>query len=129
MPRERKTPRSRAAVGRRNRRRGADLENEIARILTDFLGVTIKRKLGQARDSGNDITAGPLVIEAKRRQSLGPMQQWLAQAERATTRSEGEYPVVIAKGDRQQAPVVIMALPDFLGLVLDTITGGAAVWE
>jgi hypothetical protein len=124
MPREARTPQAR---GRRNRQRGAELEREVASILSDFLGVVVKRRIDQSREGGHDLTAGPLVVECKRRQTLGPMRDWLAQAERATTRSDGEYPVVVARGDRE-VPVLIVALPDFLAIIKDTIINGGEVW-
>ena len=42
-------------MGRLQRNRGATTEREIANYLTEQLGTVVKRKLGQARDSGEDI--------------------------------------------------------------------------
>jgi hypothetical protein len=55
-------------MGRAERAKGARGENEYASLLAEALGQPIRRKLGQARDGGDDIEVGPFRIEVKRKQ-------------------------------------------------------------
>ena len=48
------------------RRKGARAEVELANLLTERLGVVVKRRLGQERDGGADIHVGEARIQAKR---------------------------------------------------------------
>lgn len=105
------------------RERGRLFEIEIGKILSQHSGQEIKRKLGQARDSGNDIDYGPFVVECKRTRALGYVSKWYQQAVDAVTLRKGEpglIPVVIAREDLGQ-PVVILGMDDFLRLA-DTYT-------
>jgi hypothetical protein len=95
-------------MGRRERERGAAFEREIAKALG------CKRKLGQARDSGNDIDFPPFVIECKRRRSLA-VYQWLDQVDASLPLIEPGVPVVIARGDNRPA-VAVMYFDDFVRL-------------
>lgn len=70
--------------GRGKRRKGANGENELAAILSDELGMVVKRKLGQARDAGADIEIGRFVIEVKRQERLA-IEAWCKQVEAACT--------------------------------------------
>lgn len=70
--------------GRGKRRKGANGENELAAILSDELGVVVKRKLGQARDGGHDIEIGRFLIEVKRQERLA-IEAWCKQVEAACT--------------------------------------------
>ena len=67
-------------TGRMARNKGARGENELAGILTDELGFEVKRKLGQARDGGDDIQIGKYRIEVKRREALR-LDDWCQQIE------------------------------------------------
>ena len=100
------------------RERGRLFEIEIGKILSQHSGREIKRKLGQARDSGNDIDFGPYVIECKRTRALGYVSKWLKQAVDAVALRPGEHtliPVVVAREDLGQ-PIAILSLQDFLWL-------------
>jgi Holliday junction resolvase len=68
-------------TGRMARNKGARGENELAGILTDELGFEVKRKLGQARDGGDDIQIGKYRIEVKRREALR-LDDWCQQIEK-----------------------------------------------
>lgn len=74
-------------------------------------GFEVKRNIGQARDGGCDINVGPLVVECKRRKTLGTVYGWLQQAINAG----GGVPVVVARED-QGEPIVILRLSDFFVL-------------
>jgi hypothetical protein len=67
-------------TGRMARNKGARGENELSKILTDELGFEVKRKLGQARDGGDDIQIGKYRIEVKRREALR-LDDWCQQIE------------------------------------------------
>jgi hypothetical protein len=69
-----------AKTGRSARNKGAAAERELAGMLSDQLGVVVKRKLGQARDGGDDIQIGKFRIEVKRREKLA-IEQWCKQVE------------------------------------------------
>jgi hypothetical protein len=107
-------------MGKSQRTKGATFEREIAKQIGAALGLTAERNLGQARDGGNDITIGQLVIECKRRKSLKTLMGWLAQADAAAVETSGtteqyekKLPFVVARQDNDEA-VVILSLADFL---------------
>lgn len=118
-------------MGRMQRDKGAVFERAISDYLRAWIAVLVgrvdpadaKRKLGQARDAGNDIDLGPeghplLVIECKRRKTLGTVYSWLKQA-RVAVEARGPavpIPVVVAREDRGDS-IVILSLDDFLGLI------------
>jgi len=52
-------------MGKMQRDKGARAENQLAAMLSDDLGLCIKRTLGQARDGGADIMLGPFAIQVK----------------------------------------------------------------
>ena len=56
--------------GRMSRNKGAAAERELAALLTNELGFVVKRKLGQARDSGDDVQVGRFRIESKRTETV-----------------------------------------------------------
>lgn len=91
-------------MGSRERRRGAQAERELAAILADSLGVTVKRKLGQARDSGDDIQIGRLRIEVKRCERLA-IPAWTRQVEAAA--GAGDVPIVAYRQDGEPWRVVL----------------------
>lgn len=107
-------------MGASQRRKGATAERELAALLTDALGIAVKRNLGQARDSGDDITVGRYRIEAKNHARLS-VPEWLRQAEASCTRA-GDVPIVAFRqpGGRWY---VVTAIEDWVPLVRDDITG------
>jgi Holliday junction resolvase len=70
--------------GRASRDKGARGEREFAELLSNELGQVVKRKLGQARDGGDDIQVGRYRIEVKRREKLA-IEVWCKQVEAACT--------------------------------------------
>lgn len=101
------------------RDRGAAYEREVCKDLERYLGGIFNRKLGQARDSGNDIDIkrenGTVVrLEAKRRRSIGNLYEWMEQATNSC--SVGDTPVVVCRGDNKRS-LVVMDLADFLMMV------------
>lgn len=99
--------------GRMSRNKGAAAEREFTGILSDHLGTVVKRKLGQARDSGDDVQVGKFRIEVKRRETLAIMQ-WCRQVEACS--AEHEVPVVAFRQNGQDWRIV-MKLKDFLPLM------------
>ncbi len=90
--------------GRMARNKGARGENELAAILTDELGVEVKRKLGQARDGGDDIQIGKYRIEVKRREALR-LDEWCQQVEACCEPTE--VPVVAYRRNGQPWRAVV----------------------
>lgn len=100
-------------MGASQRRKGAVAERELASLLSLELGWNIKRKLGQARDSGDDMDVGPFRIESKRRKGIA-VYPWLEQVQACS--GPGQIPVVMARADGK-GWIVILALEDFLPLM------------
>lgn len=92
------------------RSKGARFEREVARQLSNDFGVEVGRKLGQARDSGNDIDLPPLRIECKRYASIA-VYKWMEQCEKGL--DEDVIPTVIARADNKK-PIVIMRYEDWV---------------
>lgn len=90
--------------GRMARNKGAAGERELAAILADELGFVVKRKLGQARDGGDDIQVGQYRIEVKRREALR-LDEWCKQIEQAS--QPGDVPVVAYRRNGQPWRVVV----------------------
>lgn len=89
--------------GRGCRNKGAAGERELAALLSDELGVVVKRKLGQARDGGHDIEIGRFLIEVKRQERLA-IEDWCKQIETACT----TYSQINDSGELEQpVPVVV----------------------
>jgi hypothetical protein len=124
-------------VSKSQRTKGATYEREVCDAFTPVVGYKVQRNIGQARDGGNDIDVKPLVIEAKRRKTLGTVYGWLQQAIDATrgrTYLKREYdprtggdsydapliPVVVARQDAGES-IVILRLTDFLTLTGDIL--------
>lgn len=80
-----------AKTGKSARNKGAAAERELAAMLSNELGIAVKRKLGQARDGGDDIQIGKFRIEVKRRETLA-IEKWCKQVEAAC--SGQDVPVV-----------------------------------
>jgi Holliday junction resolvase len=90
--------------GRMARNKGARGENELASILTDELGFEVKRKLGQARDGGDDIQLGKYRIEVKRREALR-LDDWCQQIEKVC--DVQEVPIVAYRRNGQPWRAVV----------------------
>lgn len=125
-------------MGASQRRKGASYEREVSKQINAALGLKgIGRKLGQARDGGNDIDFGIFGVECKRRKTLGTVYGWLQQCIEAVTgrkrtvlvmeepmpgvRTAMQYdidmtPIVIGREDNGVS-LVILRLNDFLHLV------------
>lgn len=64
----------------------------------------MRRNLGQARDSGDDITAKPWRLEMKRYARI-VVYKWLHQCSECC--KPGDIPAVIARGDHEDAIVIM----------------------
>lgn len=107
-------------MGKRQRQRGAETEREVANHLSETLGTTVKRKLGQARDSGEDISIPPFRIEVKRRKKLA-VTEFIEQCE--TGAQQGEIPIVIMRVDGDMRPLVMLRLHDFIPMMRSILNG------
>lgn len=115
-------------MGKAQRTKGAVYEREVAQAFTDAIdlpGVEFKRNIGQARDGGNDIDIGPLVVECKRRKSLTGLYSWMEQAEAAAHErwrvGHTGYPVVVMREDEGES-LILLRLEDFLTLAKDLLS-------
>lgn len=84
-------------MGAAQRRKGATAERELAALLSDELGISVKRMLGQERDGGADLHIGDLRIQVKRceRESI---PAWWRQAQA----DAGDFiPVLAWRASRQ----------------------------
>lgn len=105
--------------GRMSRNKGAAAEREFTAILSEHLGTQIKRKLGQARDSGDDAQWGKYRFEIKRRETLAIMD-WCRQIE---SHCQGDEVPVVAFRQNGQAWRVVLRLSDFLPLMQGELIG------
>ncbi|AXT46370.1 MULTISPECIES: putative PDDEXK endonuclease [Chromobacterium] len=100
-------------TGRRSRNKGATGEREFCKLLSEELGIDVRRKLGQARDSGDDAQVGKFRFEVKRREKLAVMD-WCRQVEQAA--GDGDVPIVAFRQNGEEWRVVLK-LEDFLPLL------------
>lgn len=100
-------------MGRAQRVKGAVGERELAALLSDWLGVAVKRNLGQERDSGADLSTGRVRWEVKRHERLSVME-WCKQAQKSA--KDHEIPIVAFRQDGEEWRVV-MRLRDVLPLL------------
>lgn len=105
-------------MGKLQRDRGAATEREIATYLSEQLGTAVKRKLGQARDSGEDISVPPFRIEVKRRKRISVMD-FMRQCETGSTPQE--VPLVVMRVDGDMRPVVMLRLDAFVKMMAKEI--------
>jgi len=103
--------------GRNARVRGAAYEREVAQQLSDWLGVDCKRKLGAARDGGDDIQVGQFRIECKRHETT-KVWEWYEQAKAQTP--AGEIPVVVFRRSRSES-MALISFVDFIRLMREFI--------
>lgn len=84
-------------MGAAERTKGAAAERALAKLLSDELGVPVKRMLGQERDGGADICLGALRIQVKRCERLELAAWW-----RQTIADAGDgMPVLAYRASRQ----------------------------
>ena len=112
-------------MGKMQRKKGAVGEREFCALLADHLGVVVKRKLGQARDSGDDVQVGRFRIEVKRRETLA-LPAWCRQVEQACAGDARAIPVVAYRRNGEPWRVVLR-LEDFLPLMAGELTGDPSV--
>ena len=111
---------SRAArQGRRNRQRGQEGEREVCALLSAEFGFVVRRRLGQERDSGHDVTLPGFRLECKRRKRIAGLYDWIRQADDATC-----PPVVLARADGREW-LVVMRLSDWCRLAREEIAAAA----
>jgi Holliday junction resolvase len=101
--------------GRASRNKGAAAEREFCAVLSEHLGAVVKRKLGQARDSGDDVQVQRFRFEVKRRETLS-LPAWCRQVELACKGDPEAIPVVAYRQNGQPWRVVLR-LEDFLPLM------------
>lgn len=100
-------------AGRMSRNKGAGAEREFAALVSAAVGVEVKRKLGQAREGGDDLQLGKFRFEIKRHENLAIMA-WVRQIEACV--EKWEVPVVAFRQSQQEWRCVIK-LKDLLDLL------------
>lgn len=105
-------------MSKSQRTKGAGGERELCALLNDQFGTAVTRKLGQARDSGNDIDLFPFRIECKRRKRIANLYDWMTQVKKDSPLAR--YPIVMLRGDGR-GWLVVMELPDWCVLAREEI--------
>lgn len=100
-------------MGISQRRKGASGERELAKILSEQLGWVVSRKLGQARDGGDDLQTGQFRWEVKRRKKIA-VYEFMEQIEKAC--EVNDVPVVAMRADGK-GWLVMMKLDDAIPLI------------
>jgi Holliday junction resolvase len=96
-------------MGASQRRKGAAGERELCKMLSDELGIVVKRNVDQARDGGADCLELPgFAIECKRREMLS-RPAWWKQAVEQGHKAGGE-PIVWYRQSRQPWRALIVDL-------------------
>ena len=111
-------------MSKSQRTKGAGGERELCAILSDALGQVVKRKLGQARDSGHDISLSPFYIEVKRRKRVALLYEAMQQAGNYPDNLNhpfGPRPVVMLRADGKEW-LVVMRLDDWIKLAREEIS-------
>ena len=82
---------SKASIGRNNRKRGQDGEREVVALIRENFGIAHKgRNLGQERDGGEDVDLGPWKIQVKRKKRIALLYECLAKADVLAMRADGK---------------------------------------
>jgi hypothetical protein len=122
-------------MGAKSRTKGAGYEREVCNEIFERLGLRITRKLGQERDSGNDIDlplvqTGTLRMECKRRARIGNVREWMEQVELAiakdveaglTDPAAGDVPCIVMRADGWGSSLVVLELADFLMFIREEL--------
>ena len=110
--------------GRRNRQRGQEGERELASLLSAEFGCTIKRTLGQERDSGSDVRLPGFIVEVKRRKGVALLYEAMAQAESARQPIKHpqlrQMPCVAVRADGE-GWLIVMRLPDWCRIAREEV--------
>lgn len=104
-------------MSKSQRTKGQVYERQVAEELSDWLGVDCKRKLGAARDGGDDIQVGQFRIECKRHETT-KVWEWYEQAR--SNAQPGEIPVVVFRRSRSES-MALVSLSDFMRLMREFI--------
>jgi len=106
-----------------SRTKGAGGERELCALLSDAFGQVVKRKLGQARDSGHDIDLPPFRIEVKRRKRIAGLYEWLGQCDSDKLHmnlAQRRSSMVALRADGKDW-LVVMRLDDWIKLAREEI--------
>lgn len=101
-----------------SRRKGGAGEREFCEECVKSLGIPVKRKLGAARDGGDDVELGPFSVEVKRCEALRIEEWW----DQATDNAKGKIPILAYRRSRRGWKVV-MDLQTFFKLAREEIVG------
>lgn len=99
-----------------SRAKGAAAERELANLFSEYLGMTIKRKLGAPRDGGDDLEIGPYSVECKRSERL-LIQEWWRQC----TKNAGDQKPLLCFRQSRGEWLCTMRLTDFIEIAREEI--------
>lgn len=92
-----------------SRRKGARAENELCKLLSDELGIEVKRNVDQARNGGADCLELPgFAVEIKRREALSRPAWWAQAVEQG--RRVGAEPIVWYRRSREPWRALIVGV-------------------
>src|SRR5687767_7422932 len=94
-----------------SRAKGSHGEREFCEECVKSLGIPVKRKLGAARDGGDDVELGPFSIEVKRCEQLRVEEWW----DQANQNAGGKTPI-LAYRKSHRGWKVVMDLQTFFKL-------------
>ncbi len=121
--------RTRSAIGRQNRVRGARFENDVARALFDRLGLAFvrdRRKGGAGRgDLVCEEAAFPVLIECKSSTGTAFLAEWIAQAT-AAARQTGQWPCIVYR--LAGRPMRVRVPMEAIGAAFGGGPGDCALW-
>ena len=100
------------------RTKGAEGERDVCHVFSKLFRRKITRTLGQARDSGSDVDAGPLMVEVKRRQKVALLYSALQQA--ISVSRPDQFPAVAIRADGK--PWLLVVRLEDLGFVARNVT-------
>lgn len=100
------------------RDKGQRGEREFCKALGEYLGESIQRRLGAARDGGCDVLIGEWAVEVKHVEELRILEWWRQAVEQA--REAQLYPALAYRQSRQPWRVIVP---------LDVLLFGETLWD
>lgn len=94
-------------MAKSQRDKGARGERELAKTLSKFLSIEVKRNLDQPRDAGHDLDGLPFSVEVKRQEQLRIGAWWEQTVEQA--QANGKPPALAYRQNHKQWRFVIPA--------------------
>lgn len=94
-------------MGKASRNKGQRGEREVAKLLSEWSGEKIERKLGAAREGGSDIEVWGYSIEVKRAERFRLSKWWEQACEQAE--KEGNQPLLVYRRNNEPWECLLVA--------------------